>query len=63
MPFRRAMLTRPDSNPPIEILPHVDNAPSRRVSERCGCTDTGEVRRAPRGEDDEAVHAVYAWEA
>ena len=47
----------------IEILPHVDNAPSRRVAERCGYTDTGELRSAPRGEDHGAVHAVYAWEA
>jgi RimJ/RimL family protein N-acetyltransferase len=47
----------------IEILPHVDNAPSRRVAERCGYADTGEVRRAPRGDDHEPTYAVYAWEA
>ena len=47
----------------LEILPHVDNAPSRRVAERCGYTDTGERRRAPRGEDRGPVYAVYAWEA
>jgi RimJ/RimL family protein N-acetyltransferase len=47
----------------IEILPHVDNGPSRRVAEHCGYADTGERRRAPRGPDSEPVYAVYAWEA
>ncbi len=47
----------------LEILPHIDNAPSRRVAERCGYTDTGERRIAPRGEDRGPVYAVYAWEA
>ena len=44
----------------IEILAHRDNAPSRRVAERCGFTDTGELRRAPRREDpDEPAYVVY----
>ena len=47
----------------LEILPHVDNGPSRRVAERCGYVDTGEVRKAPRGAEGEPVYPVYAWEA
>jgi RimJ/RimL family protein N-acetyltransferase len=47
----------------LEILPHADNAPSRRVAERCGYRDTGELRAPPRGEVREPVYAVYAWEA
>ena len=47
----------------IEILPHAENAPSRRVAERCGYTDTGEVRKAPRGGESEPTYAVYSWEA
>ena len=48
----------------VEILVHRDNGPSRRVAERCGFTDTGELRRAPRGEDpDEPAYVVYAREA
>jgi RimJ/RimL family protein N-acetyltransferase len=47
----------------IEILPHAGNAASRRVAERCGYTDTGELRAAPRGGDREPAYAVYAWEA
>jgi RimJ/RimL family protein N-acetyltransferase len=46
----------------IEVLPHRDNAPSRRVAERAGFTDTGEIRhlsRMPRGRQD--GYAVYVW--
>jgi RimJ/RimL family protein N-acetyltransferase len=47
----------------LEILPHAGNAPSRRVAERCGYTDTGEVRALPRDPDQEPTYAVYTWEA
>ena len=47
----------------LEILPHVDNAPSRRVAERLGYVSTGELRKAPRGTDPDPVYVVYAWEA
>ena len=46
----------------IEVLPHRDNAPSRRVAERAGFTDTGEIRRIPRmppGKQDD--YAEYIW--
>ena len=44
----------------IEILPHRDNAPSRRVAERAGYHDTGELRPCPRAPHDDPVYAVYA---
>jgi RimJ/RimL family protein N-acetyltransferase len=48
----------------LEILPHADNAGSRRVAERAGYRDTGELRAAPRGPDPSDAHyAVYVWEA
>jgi RimJ/RimL family protein N-acetyltransferase len=48
----------------IEILVHGDNAPSRRVAERCAFTETGELRNAPRKPDpDEPRFVVYIWEA
>jgi RimJ/RimL family protein N-acetyltransferase len=47
----------------IEILPSLDNGPSRRVAERCGYTDTGEVRALPRDPEQKPAYAVYAWEA
>ena len=47
----------------IEILPHKDNPASRRVAEKAGFTDTGELVRAPRGGAEEPVYAVYAWTA
>ena len=47
----------------LEILPHVDNAPSRRIPEHLGYIDTGERREAPRGGVEEPVYAVYSWEA
>ena len=43
----------------LEILVHQDNAPSRRVAEKAGYRDTGELRALPRGDSDEAVYAVY----
>jgi RimJ/RimL family protein N-acetyltransferase len=46
----------------IEILPHKDNGPSRRVAEKAGFRDTGALVGSPRGPDDERVFAVYVWE-
>jgi RimJ/RimL family protein N-acetyltransferase len=43
----------------VEILVHEDNAPSRRVAEKAGFRDTGELTRLPRGDHDEPVYAVY----
>ncbi|MFL5581694.1 MAG: GNAT family N-acetyltransferase [Gemmatimonadaceae bacterium] len=46
----------------IEVLPHRDNAPSRRVAERAGFTDTGEIRRIarmPPGRQE--GYRVYRW--
>jgi RimJ/RimL family protein N-acetyltransferase len=43
----------------LEILAHKDNAPSRRVAEKAGFRDTGELAPLPRGDSDEAVYAVY----
>jgi RimJ/RimL family protein N-acetyltransferase len=43
----------------IEILPHKDNAASRRVAENAGYRDTGELRGAPRAGVEEPVYAVY----
>jgi RimJ/RimL family protein N-acetyltransferase len=47
----------------IEILPHKDNTPSRRVAEKLGFRDTGTLVRPPRGPEEEPAFAVYAWEA
>jgi RimJ/RimL family protein N-acetyltransferase len=44
----------------IEILPHKDNAPSRRVAEKAGYRDTGRLAAPPREESDEPVFMVYA---
>ena len=43
----------------IEILPHKDNTASRRVAEKAGYRDTGELRGAPRAGIEEPVYAVY----
>lgn len=43
----------------VELLVHQDNAPSRRVAEKAGYRDTGELAPLPRGDSDEAVCAVY----
>ena len=45
----------------IDILPHKDNAPSRRVAEKAGFVDTGELVGAPRGGVEEPIYAVYVW--
>jgi RimJ/RimL family protein N-acetyltransferase len=46
----------------VEILPHRDNAPSRRVAEKAGFTPTGELRPQPRTEDPgEPCFDVLAW--
>lgn len=48
----------------IEILVHGDNAPSRRVAERCAFAETGELRSAPRRPDPgEPRFVVYIWKA
>jgi RimJ/RimL family protein N-acetyltransferase len=47
----------------IEVLPHKDNAPSRRVAEKAGFRDSGALTRPPRGPEDEPAFAVYVWEA
>jgi RimJ/RimL family protein N-acetyltransferase len=45
----------------IEVLPHKDNLPSRRVAEKAGFVDTGELVGSPRGEIEEPIYAVYVW--
>jgi RimJ/RimL family protein N-acetyltransferase len=45
----------------IDILPHKDNAPSRRVAEKAGFVDTGELVGSPRAGVDEPIYAVYVW--
>jgi RimJ/RimL family protein N-acetyltransferase len=45
----------------IEILPHRDNAASRRVAEKAGFEDTGELKPCPRADSEEPVYAVFAW--
>ena len=47
----------------MEILPHKDNLASRRVAEKAGFEDTGELTGAPRGGVEEPIYAVYAWTA
>jgi RimJ/RimL family protein N-acetyltransferase len=47
----------------IDVLPHRDNAASRRVAEKAGFTDTGELVGAPRAGIEKRVYAVYAWTA
>jgi RimJ/RimL family protein N-acetyltransferase len=43
----------------LEILPHKDNEPSKRVAEKAGYRDTGKLVASVRGESDEAVFMVY----
>ncbi|HWM08779.1 MAG TPA: GNAT family N-acetyltransferase [Solirubrobacteraceae bacterium] len=45
----------------IDVLPHHDNAPSRRVAEKAGFADTGELVGSERGGEREPVFAVYTW--
>jgi RimJ/RimL family protein N-acetyltransferase len=47
----------------IEILAHRDNEPSRRVAEKAGYRDSGELRACPRGAPDQRVYAVYVANA
>jgi RimJ/RimL family protein N-acetyltransferase len=47
----------------IEILAHRDNAPSRRVAEKAGYRDSGELRACPRGAPEQKVYAVYVADA
>jgi RimJ/RimL family protein N-acetyltransferase len=43
----------------LEILPHKDNGPSRRVAEKAGFSDSGRLVGSARGGIDEPVYAVY----
>jgi RimJ/RimL family protein N-acetyltransferase len=47
----------------LEILPHKDNGPSRRVAEKTGFRDTGELVGAPRAGVEEPIYALYTWTA
>jgi RimJ/RimL family protein N-acetyltransferase len=47
----------------IVILPHKDNTASRRVAEKAGFRDTGELVGSPRAPSQEPVYAVYDWTA
>jgi RimJ/RimL family protein N-acetyltransferase len=47
----------------IEVLPHKDNTPSRRVAEKAGFRDSGALTHPPRGPEAEPAFAVYVWEA
>jgi RimJ/RimL family protein N-acetyltransferase len=47
----------------IEILPHKDNVASRRVAEKAGFRDTGELVGSPRAGVEDRIYAVYAWTA
>jgi RimJ/RimL family protein N-acetyltransferase len=44
----------------IDVLPHRDNAASRRVAEKAGFTETGDRSGSPRARIDDAV---YTWTA
>ena len=45
----------------IDVLPHKDNAPSRRVAEKAGFHDTGELVGSPRAGIEEPIYARYVW--
>ena len=45
----------------IEVLPHKDNAPSRRVAEKAGFVDTGALIGSPRADVEDPISAVYVW--
>jgi RimJ/RimL family protein N-acetyltransferase len=47
----------------LEVLPHKDNLASRRVAEKAGFTDTGELAGAARAGVEEPIYAIYAWTA
>ena len=46
----------------MDILPHKDNAHSRRVAEKAGFRDTGELVGSPRAGIQEPIYARYVWE-
>jgi RimJ/RimL family protein N-acetyltransferase len=46
----------------IDVLPHKDNAASRRVAEKAGFRDTGELVGSPRAGIEELIYARYVWE-
>jgi RimJ/RimL family protein N-acetyltransferase len=46
----------------LEVLPHQDNAASRRVAEKAGYRDTRELTVLERAESDEPVFAVYVYD-
>jgi hypothetical protein len=46
----------------LEVLPHQDNAVSRRVAEKAGYRDTRELTVLERAESDEPVFAVYVYD-
>jgi RimJ/RimL family protein N-acetyltransferase len=46
----------------IDVLPHKDNAASRRVAEKAGFRDTGELIGSPRAGIEEPIYARYVWE-
>ena len=45
----------------IEVIPHRDNAASRRVADKAGFADTGELLAPERLGATEPDHAVYRW--
>ena len=45
----------------IDVLPHKDNLASRRVAEKAGFDDTGELAGSPRAGIEEPIYAVYRW--
>jgi RimJ/RimL family protein N-acetyltransferase len=47
----------------IDVLPHKENAPSRRVAEKAGFRDTGELVGSPRAGIEEPIYARYVWES
>jgi RimJ/RimL family protein N-acetyltransferase len=47
----------------IDVLPHKENAPSRRVAEKAGFRDTGELVGSPRAGSEEPIYARYVWES
>ncbi len=46
----------------LEVLPHRDNAASRRVAEKAGYRHTGELKALPRAESNDPVFAVYVFD-
>jgi RimJ/RimL family protein N-acetyltransferase len=46
----------------LEVLPHRDNAASRRVAEKAGYRDTGELVALERYQSNDSVFAVYVFD-